>query len=119
VAGIVIFMNNREPATPSQPVEFPHIHGLGFSEDGNRLFVPAHIGLVVFENNAWHIPALPTHDYMGYVAVDTGFYSSGHPDLSTDFPPLLGLVKSEDEGHSIQSLAFGGESDFHLMSAGY
>lgn len=56
---------------------------------------------------------------MGYSAVDAGFYSSGHPDLRTDFSPLLGLVKSEDDGHSIQPLAFEGESDFHLMGAGY
>lgn len=117
--GIVILMTNRESAMRSQPVEFPHIHGLGFSSDGTQLYVPAHIGLIVFENNMWRIPEIPAHDYMGYSAVDTGFYSSGHPDLRTDFPPLLGLVKSEDEGHSIQSLAFGGESDFHLMSAGY
>jgi hypothetical protein len=75
--------------------------------------------LIVFENNAWSVPELPAHDYMGYSAVDTGFYSCGHPDLRTDFPPLLELVKSEDAGHSIQSLAFGGESDFHLMSARY
>jgi hypothetical protein len=36
-AGIIILMTNRESASQSQPVEFPHIHGLGFSSDGTQL----------------------------------------------------------------------------------
>lgn len=115
----IVLVMTRQPITQRQPVEFPHIHGLGFSSDGTQLFVPAHIGLIVFAGNAWSMPELPKHDYMGYSVVDTGFYSSGHPDLRTDFPPLLGLVKSEDAGRSIQPLAFEGESDFHLMGASY
>lgn len=116
---VIVIVLTRQPAVQSQTVEFPHIHGLGFSADGTQLIVPAHIGLIVFANNAWSIPELPRHDYMGYSAVDAGFYSSGHPDLRTDFPPLLGLVKSDDAGRSIQPLAFEGESDFHLMGASY
>ncbi len=113
-----IYLLNRP--VPSNPiVEFPHIHGLGFSDDGTRLFVPAHIGLFVFENGNWSTPDVPAHDYMGYSAVDDGFYSSGHPDLRTDFEPLLGLVKSEDGGRTLNVLAFEGESDFHLMAVGY
>lgn len=116
VAGIY-FLNR--PTTRGITVEFPHIHGLGFSNDGNRLYVPAHIGLFVFENGSWSVPNIPAHDYMGYSAVDDGFYSSGHPDLRTDYEPLLGLIKSEDEGRTINVLAFEGESDFHVMGAGY
>jgi hypothetical protein len=100
-------------------VEIPHLHGLGYSSDGLRLMVPAHIGLLVYENNQWFQPDLPKHDYMGFSPIDTGFFSSGHPDLRTEFESLLGLVKSEDGGQSIMTLAFEGESDFHLLAAGY
>jgi hypothetical protein len=109
----------RRTNMPQTVVEFPHIHGLGYSPDGSSLYVPAHIGLIVYKDGGWSIPDIPKHDYMGYAAVDDGFYSSGHPDLRTDFEPLLGLVKSIDNGQSITSLAFEGESDFHLMGAGY
>lgn len=116
VAGI--YLLNR-PVTSNAIVEFPHIHGLGFSDDGTRLFAPAHIGLFVFENGNWLTPDVPAHDYMGFSATDNGFYSSGHPDLRTDFESLLGLVKSEDGGRTLNVLAFAGESDFHLMGVGY
>lgn len=100
-------------------IQMPHLHGLSFSSDGKQLLVPAHIGLVVFENNRWTIPNLPAHDYMGYAGVNDGFYSSGHPDLRTDFVNPLGLVKSTDGGKSITTLAFDGETDFHTMAVGY
>jgi len=116
----VIALRQQNAVSSTSPIEFPHIHGLGYSADGNRLYAPAHIGLAVYENNQWNLPTdLPAHDYMGYSAMDTGFYSSGDPDLRTDFPSMLGVIKSEDEGRSVETLAFTGESDFHLMSVGY
>lgn len=110
----------QESSPPqSQLIEFPHIHGLGFTAAGTGLYVPAHIGLIVYSDGKWVAPDIPQHDYMGYTAIDDGFFSSGHPDLRTKFPPLLGLVRSQDAGRTITSLAFSGESDFHLMAAGY
>jgi len=111
--------NFLQSQVAAQPVQFPHIHGLGFSSDGDSLFVPAHIGLIVYNNNQWTIPDVPKHDYMGYAAVDDGFYSSGHPDLRTDLPVRLGLVRGEDDGRTLTTLAFSGESDLHNMAAGY
>lgn len=119
VAVYLVRSNSVQNATLAQPVQFPHIHGLGFSADGNSLYVPAHIGLIVYNNNQWTIPDIPKHDYMGYAVVDDGFYSSGHPDLQTDLPTRLGLVKSEDDGRTLTTLAFSGESDLHNMAAGY
>lgn len=100
-------------------VQLTHVHGLSFSSDGSQLFVPAHDGLVIYEDNQWHIPNLPVHDYMGYSGTDAGFYSSGHPGPGSNLINPLGLVRSTDGGESIQTLAFSGETDFHLMSAGY
>ncbi|MGH2537487.1 MAG: hypothetical protein ACRDHL_08850, partial [Candidatus Promineifilaceae bacterium] len=100
-------------------VEFPHIHGLGFSADGRQLFVPAHDGLRLFSNGQWQIPDAAGHDYMGYAPADDGFYSSGHPHPSSGLVNPLGLVKSNDGGQTLTRLGFEGESDFHLMGVGY
>ena len=100
-------------------VEMPHIHGLGFSADGRQLFVPAHDGLRVFTDGTWQIPDVPVHDYMGYAQTDDGFYSSGHPGPSAELANPLGLVRSTDGGKTLATLGFAGESDFHLLGAGY
>lgn len=100
-------------------VQLTHVHGLSFSSDGNQLFVPAHDGLVIYEGNQWQVPNLPVHDYMGYSGTDEGFYSSGHPGPGSNLINPLGLIRSTDGGESIQTLAFAGETDFHLMSASY
>ncbi len=99
--------------------EMPHIHGLGFSEDGSQLLVPAHDGFRVYAEGAWQTPALPVHDYMGYAPTSDGFYSSGHPGPSSQLVNPLGLVKSTDGGKTLDTLGFEGESDFHLMGVGY
>lgn len=109
-------------------VTMSHIHGLGFSADGRQLFVPAHSGFRIYQDGEWIVPELPSHDYMGYSPTDEGFYSSGHPGGFPDtghpgfenaLPNPLGLVKSEDNGQTLITLAFAGESDFHLMAVGY
>lgn len=101
------------------PIELPHIHGLGYSPDGRQLIVPAHDGLRVFADGRWSIPDVPGHDYMGYAAMDEGFYSSGHPNPSSNLVNPFGLVKSTDDGRTLQKLGFEGETDFHLMGVGY
>lgn len=100
-------------------VELPHIHGMGFSQNGDYLFVAAHDGLRAFAGEEWLVPDLPINDYMGYSAIDEGFYSSGHPGPSSNLVNPLGLVKSTDGGKTLEMLGFAGESDFHLMAAGY
>jgi hypothetical protein len=102
-----------------QSVDLPHIHGLGFSPDGRQILVPAHTGLRTFAEGAWRTPDVPAHDYMGFVATDDGFYSSGHPAPGSALPNPLGLVKSMDGGTTLSQLGFAGESDFHLMGVGY
>ncbi len=114
-----VWYSNRSTGS-GQTVQFPHIHGLGFSADGRELFVPAHDGFRVFAGGRWRVPTeLPINDYMGYSPIDTGFYSSGHPQPGPGRINPLGLVKSTDGGQTLTTLDFEGESDFHLMSAGY
>jgi len=111
--------HDEESAAISSPVELPHIHGLGYSADGKELLVPVHDGLRIYASGQWRRPDLPAHDYMGFVATDDGFYSSGHPDPATGLVNPLGLVKSMDGGESITTLGFSGESDFHFMAVSY
>ncbi|MES7181303.1 hypothetical protein U6V59_12395, partial [Cutibacterium acnes] len=96
-----------------------HIHGLAYSNDGERLLVPVHAGLVVYDNGKWVEAEGEMHDYMGFTASDDGFYSSGHPAIGSDYSNPLGLVKSTDEGKSITVLALEGEVDLHGLSVGY
>ncbi|WP_158736703.1 F510_1955 family glycosylhydrolase [Alteribacillus sp. YIM 98480] len=100
-------------------VEFPHMHGLGFTEDGEKAFTPVHDGLRVFEEGIWSRVEGPRHDYMGFTMTADGFYSSGHPSVQTNNENPLGIIKSTDEGKSTEVLGLEGEVDFHLMSAGY
>ncbi|SFP97549.1 F510_1955 family glycosylhydrolase [Salibacterium halotolerans] len=100
-------------------IEFPHMHGLAFTEDGKKAYTPAHDGLRVFEDGIWERVEGPRHDYMGFTMTADGFYSSGHPSMQTDYNNPLGIIKSTDEGKSIEVLGLEGEVDFHLMAAGY
>lgn len=103
----------------AQPIHIKHLHGLGYSADGKQLIVPAHDGLVIYENGQWRVPDAPINDYMGYAPSDEGFYSSGHPGPDTKRVNPLGLIKSSDLGKTLTTLAFEGESDFHMMAVGY
>ena len=100
-------------------VEMPHIHGLGFSPDGEQLLVPAHDGLRIYEEGKWLIPDGPAHDYMGFTPASDGFYSSGHPHPPSGLVNPFGLVKSTDSGKTLTTLGFSGETDFHFMAVGY
>ncbi|MBN2981806.1 F510_1955 family glycosylhydrolase [Cohnella algarum] len=100
-------------------VELEHVHGLGYSPDGNKLFFASHDGLRVYEKGQWIQPAGEKHDYMGFSMVDDGFYSSGHPASGSKKKNPFGIVKSTDEGKSLEPLTLYGEVDFHGMSVGY
>lgn len=110
---------DRNVGGQSASLDLIHVHGLGYSPDGTQLYVPAHDGFRVFSDGLWARPPGTEHDYMGYVATDDGFYSSGHPSLDSDLVNPLGLVKSTDLGQSIVTLGFAGQSDFHVMGVGY
>ncbi|WP_190287446.1 F510_1955 family glycosylhydrolase [Paenibacillus darwinianus] len=97
----------------------PHIHGLGYSIDGERILMPAHNGIMTFSERHWSQGPGEKHDYMGFSAVDNGFYSSGHPAEGSNKKNPFGVVKSTDEGKNVQTLAVYGETDFHLMGASY
>ena len=98
---------------------FSHIHGTGFQSRTDTVIVVAHDGLWFYENQYWSQRDLPAHDYMGFAPVRDGFYASGHPDLTTDLPNPLGLVKLTIGGEYQHPMSYSGVLDFHNIAAGF
>jgi hypothetical protein len=94
-----------------------HVHGLGFSADGNELIIPSHHGLAVYRAGRWTKPPGPQHDYMGFVATKRGYYTSGHPAPGSGLINPFGLLRSDDNGKTRTKLGLEGQSDFHLLAA--
>lgn len=105
--------------TGEKQVDMTHIHGVGYSGDGMRILVPAHDGIKVYEKGVWSAGLGEKHDYMGFSMAEDRFYSSGHPAPGSNGKNPFGLIKSTDEGKTIEPLALSGEIDFHLMNVSY
>lgn len=105
--------------TEEGTVEFMHIHGLGITNGGTEIYVPAHDGLKVYEDGVWTKAPGKAHDYMGFSIVDDGFYSSGHPGEGSTLKNPFGVIRSMDMGKNLEMLDLYGEIDFHGMAVGY
>ncbi|MCM3574369.1 hypothetical protein M3172_14330 [Mesobacillus subterraneus] len=103
----------------AEPQKIEHIHGIGYPGNDEGLYVASHHGLKIFKNGEWLETTDENHDYMGFQAVEDGFFASGHPAEGSDLKNPLGLVKSTDSGKTLDKIAFYGESDFHFLSASY
>lgn len=99
-------------------VYITHMHGIGFSSDGSRLFAAAHDGLKVFESGSWTSADAP-HDFMGFSPVEGGFISSGHPNPTSGLQNPFGVIRVDERDFTVVPLAFYGLLDLHLMAAGY
>jgi len=99
-----------------------HVHGLGIDPADGALFIATHTGLFrAGEGESKAVRVGDSHqDTMGFtVAGPNRFLGSGHPDLTQDLPPLLGLIESTDGGRSWDPVSLLGEADFHVLrSAG-
>lgn len=103
-------------------VTLTHVHGLSYSADGNRLMIPSHDGLAIYEpggKGRWSKADGPAHDYMGFSATHEALYSSGHPAPGSGLVNPFGLIKSVDGGKTWRKLGLEGESDFHLLATSY
>ncbi|WP_037986018.1 F510_1955 family glycosylhydrolase [Thalassobacillus devorans] len=96
-----------------------HVHGIGYMNPENGVAFASHTGLKFYKNGKWQETKGQYNDYMGFNAVEGGFYTSGHPGKDSDLPNPLGLKKSFDGGQTMENLGFEGESDFHTMGVGY
>lgn len=114
--GVILWMSSTGGANS---VTLQDIHGLGFTSDGQRIMVASHDGLKIFENGEWDKSEGPEADYMGFTVTDKAIFSSGHPPQGSNMKNPLGLVKSDDEGKTLQTLVLDGEADFHSLAASY
>lgn len=107
-------------SAPAEPkVELAHVHGLAYSADGNKLMIPSHHGLAIYEAGKWSKAPGPEHDYMGFSATRDRLYSSGHPAPGSDFVNPFGVIRSRDGGKTWDKLGLEGETDFHLLATGW
>lgn len=117
LAGLGLGAQNS--ASAAGYITLTHVHGLTYSQDGKNLFIPSHDGLAVYRGGRWSKAAGPQHDYMGFTGTREYFYSSGHPAPGSGMVNPFGLLKSNDGGQTWRKLGLEGESDFHLLAAGY
>jgi hypothetical protein len=115
IGGIILLLNKED----DDNVYLHDVHGLAYSSDGSAILIPSHYGIVSYVDGKWMNPVGEEHDFMGFSKVDNGFYSSGHPAEGSSLKNPLGLVKSTDEGKTVEILTLHGEVDFHVMAAGY
>ena len=116
---LVLAASAAPPVHAGEPATLTHVHGLSYSPDGQRLMIPSHFGLAVFENGRWSKAPGPAHDYMGFSATRDALYSSGHPAPGSGLTNPFGLIKSRNGGSTWQKLGLEGESDFHTLATGY
>lgn len=99
--------------------ELSHVHGMGYAGGRNDLYFASHTGPKIYRKGDWFETTDNVYDYMGFNAIDEGFYSSGHPSADSDLPNPLGIQRSTDGGETLEEIAFQGETDFHAMAVGY
>src|SRR3954465_931344 len=106
-------------AAPAWADLLTHVHGLAYSADGNKIMIPSHFGLAVYENGKWSKAPGPQHDYMGFSATAQNLYTSGHPAPRSSLINPFGLMRSRDGGKTWEKLGLEGETDFHVLGTGW
>lgn len=96
-----------------------HIHGMGYAGETDGLYFATHGGLKIYRDSEWYETIRNYNDYMGFNAVNEGFYTSGHPGGDSDIPNPFGIQRSFDGGRTLEHIKFEGETDYHAMAVGY
>lgn len=126
VAAVTVLAACGASSTPSPvaqtPVEFGHIHAV-VPEAGATILVATHMGLYRVDAEGSVEGPLGGYDFdvMGLAVTDGVLIASGHPGIDTPSElgsPNLGIIRSEDSGQSWEPVAFTGEEDFHVLTAG-
>jgi len=100
-------------------VTLTHVHGLAYSADGKKIYIPSHHGLAIYSGGKWSKALGPQHDYMGFSATKDGIYSSGHPAPGSGLVNPFGVIRSTDAGKTWQKLGLEGETDFHVLATSW
>lgn len=123
VMGLVLALSRMDrgsdPDLETAATPIGHIHGIGIDPADGRLYIGAHLGVFgVSPDGVVEPVGEQRHDTMGFtVAGPNRFLASGHPDLTSDGPPHLGLIESDDAAETWTTLSLEGEADFHALEA--
>jgi hypothetical protein len=120
IASVAAGCSGDESADPAADAGPVHVHGLGVNPADGSLYVATHTGLFRMARGSEEAERVGDsyQDTMGFTVVGADrFLGSGHPDLRTDLPPLLGLIESSDAGRSWRPISLLGEADFHALRA--
>lgn len=117
--GLVAGCADQEGLPATEPEGEPglgHVHGLGVNPADEALYVATHFGLWVAEDGGLQRVGDAHHDLMGFTVLgEDRFAASGHPLPEEDLPIHLGLIVSDDGGHTWRSESLMGEADFHAL----
>lgn len=97
-----------------------HVHAVAVDPGDQAVLLATHTGLFRLPARASRPELVGTlrQDTMGFTVVGAGRYlGSGHPDLRTGQPPLLGLISSGDGGRTWTPVSLTGTVDFHILRA--
>src|SRR5690625_572713 len=95
-----------------------HVHGLGYAGNDEGLYFASHTGLKIYRNGKWFKTSENFNDYMGFAAVNKGFYSSGHPGEDSNLPNPIGLQISFEWGEHLERLGLEGKVVFQVLQVG-
>ncbi|MEX8059286.1 WD40/YVTN/BNR-like repeat-containing protein [Microbacterium sp. 16-032] len=114
-------------ATPSTGTEHAdgvaHVHAIVPAPDGDGFLLGAHEGIFSATATGELGPRIGGHDFdaMGLTALGGDLIASGHPGRNTPAElgvGNLGVIRSQDGGETWEPVAFTGEKDFHVLTAG-
>lgn len=124
VALLVAGCTSPTPQTSATPrlEDLGHVHGIVDAGDGTVL-LGTHTGLYTLTEDGAATGPVGGHDFdaMGLTRAGDVFYASGHPGPTTPAElgaPNLGVLRSTDAGQSWEPVAFTGQEDFHVLTAG-
>ncbi|WP_447949064.1 F510_1955 family glycosylhydrolase [Microbacterium aurum] len=113
------------PSTGSDHADtaMPHVHTIVPAPDGDGFVLGTHEGLYAATADGQLGARVGSYDFdaMVLTAVDGTLIASGHPGRDTPAElgeGNLGIIRSRDGGATWEAVAFTGEKDFHVLTAG-
>ncbi|MBM7645136.1 hypothetical protein JOD45_001347 [Scopulibacillus daqui] len=116
IVALFLYLYN---GSQTKTMTFNKIYGLGYTNNGQDLYIPVQDGVEVYNKGNWKKLNADKNNYLGFAASNDGFYGSGHPGKDSKHPNPLGLIKVTNKGKDIKTLGFSKETYFQHMAVGY
>lgn len=115
--------STQTTTTDIAPPRIEHVHGIAEDPRGGDLLVATHNGIFTVTPAGEVSGPIGGHDFdaMGFTVTGDTLFASGHPGPETSAKlgaPNLGIIQSDDYGHTWSPVALNGSTDFHVLTAG-